>query len=248
MMHSASDSCPSRRAGFTLIELLVVIAIIAILAAILFPVFARAREKARQTMCAQNMRQITTAFILYADDNNGRLPGTQAFRRSSEIYGQIAVGDFNSGALARYLTTKVLILCPSVGTKDRQWFQQTCGQPLLFNYTVNGYTTYAACNGENGDRAKANVMGLNMSVFPNPSRTVHLVDENTRPSPGTPLSQYYVNNELFCLDDVATDRHGGRANVTFMDGHVGTVPGWSQWRGTRWPDGSYIFHAEPLCP
>ncbi len=59
-----------RRAGFTLIELLVVIAIIAILAAILFPVFARAREKARQNTCLNNMRQIALAIQMYTQDNN----------------------------------------------------------------------------------------------------------------------------------------------------------------------------------
>ncbi len=56
------------RKGFTLIELLVVIAIIAILAAILFPVFARAREKARQTSCLSNMKQIALAITMYASD------------------------------------------------------------------------------------------------------------------------------------------------------------------------------------
>jgi len=57
-----------RRHGFTLIELLVVIAIIAILAAILFPVFARAREKARQTSCLSNIKQLTLGFLMYAQD------------------------------------------------------------------------------------------------------------------------------------------------------------------------------------
>src|SRR5438270_12656681 len=56
------------RAGFTLIELLVVIAIIAVLAAILFPVFAQAREKARQTTCLSNHRQNGTAAMMYAQD------------------------------------------------------------------------------------------------------------------------------------------------------------------------------------
>ncbi len=60
--------------GFTLIELLVVIAIIAILAAILFPVFAKAREKARQTSCTSNQRQIVLAVQMYAQENNELLP------------------------------------------------------------------------------------------------------------------------------------------------------------------------------
>jgi prepilin-type N-terminal cleavage/methylation domain-containing protein len=63
-----------RRSGFTLIELLVVIAIIAILAAILFPVFARAREKARETTCKSNMKQIAFAVLEYLDDWDSCFP------------------------------------------------------------------------------------------------------------------------------------------------------------------------------
>src|SRR2546425_6474218 len=63
-----------RRTGFTLIELLVVIAIIAILAPILFPVFAQARDKARQAACLSNLRQICTGLAMYVQDYDERLP------------------------------------------------------------------------------------------------------------------------------------------------------------------------------
>ena len=80
-----------REKGFTLIELLVVIAIIAILAAILFPVFAKAREKARQASCASNEKQLGLAFLQYTQDNDEEFPsGTQAGNNgvgwAAEIY------------------------------------------------------------------------------------------------------------------------------------------------------------------
>ena len=77
MRHPGRRANPGTRAsrrGFTLIELLVVIAIIAILAAILFPVFAQAREKARQTQCLSNMKQIGVGLMMYAQDYDETLP------------------------------------------------------------------------------------------------------------------------------------------------------------------------------
>jgi prepilin-type N-terminal cleavage/methylation domain-containing protein/prepilin-type processing-associated H-X9-DG protein len=88
------------RKGFTLIELLVVIAIIAILAAILFPVLAKAREQARQSACLQNMSQLGKAFRMYLDDSNGRYPpiGNLDWFRD----GAPANANSNGGAITRY--------------------------------------------------------------------------------------------------------------------------------------------------
>lgn len=72
----------SNRRGFTIIELLVVMAIIAILAAMLFPVFSSAREKARQTACSSNLHQIGVAFGMYLQDNNEKMPDRQDLKAS----------------------------------------------------------------------------------------------------------------------------------------------------------------------
>src|SRR5690349_8255349 len=77
----------SKQRGFTLIELLVVIAIIAILAAILFPVFARAREAARKASCTSNLKQITTGFLMYTQDYDEVFPPYTG--NACQIYGPL---------------------------------------------------------------------------------------------------------------------------------------------------------------
>jgi prepilin-type N-terminal cleavage/methylation domain-containing protein/prepilin-type processing-associated H-X9-DG protein len=97
------------RRGFTLIELLVVIAIIAILAAILFPVFAKAREKARQTSCLSNLKQMGSAFLMYAQDWDERFP---KYRQGSA---QPACTVMWHTVLQPYVKNSQIMICPSVG-------------------------------------------------------------------------------------------------------------------------------------
>src|SRR5689334_18463236 len=97
-----------RRSGFTLIELLVVIAIIAILAAILFPVFAQAREKARSASCLSNLKQIGTGVMMYTQDNDEFMP-----------YGYMY--DFP---------------CPSTDSHTTLWYWQDLCRPYVKNEQV----------------------------------------------------------------------------------------------------------------
>ena len=98
----------STRKGFTLIELLVVIAIIAILAAILFPVFAKVREKARATSCSSNERQIGLAILQYVQDND------ETFPNGTTYTGPVAnnTGQGWAGQVQAYIKAKNLLKCP----------------------------------------------------------------------------------------------------------------------------------------
>src|SRR6266568_4847383 len=116
-----------RRRGFTLIELLVVIAVITILAAILFPVFAQVREKARQAGCMNNLKQIATAMLLYSDDYDLLLPPVLA-RESGEkpLFPMTWMG-----RLQPYVRTTAVFIDPSSGHRNPNW--HTCAD-LLKNY------------------------------------------------------------------------------------------------------------------
>ncbi|MCS7225307.1 MAG: DUF1559 domain-containing protein [Armatimonadetes bacterium] len=100
-----------RRSGFTLIELLVVIAIIAILAAILFPVFSAAREKARQSQCLSNKKNIGTALQMYTQDYDERVPPFAVFNVPEPITGGYGVHK----TMEPYHRNRQVFACPTVG-------------------------------------------------------------------------------------------------------------------------------------
>lgn len=104
-----------RRSGFTLIELLVVIAIIAILAAILFPVFAKAREKARQSSCLSNFKQIALGILSYAQDYDERLPRQYYDVAAPYAWEWCNTGDYTNyqDYITPYVKNSQIFKCPS---------------------------------------------------------------------------------------------------------------------------------------
>ncbi len=179
------------RRGFTLIELLVVIAIIAILAAILFPVFARAREKARQTSCLNNVKQLSTAIAMYAQDYDDRLPFAYSF------------GDWWYEVLEPYTKNAQIFRCPS---KPR--------------YPIGYAWNYAGCGYQPGvtwspPRTGPIYEGVNRSVYksPGPAQTIIIGDNWLG---GSSYQRYYLYRSI----DRREGRHNEGDNYGFVDGHA----------------------------
>ncbi|MDH7602975.1 MAG: prepilin-type N-terminal cleavage/methylation domain-containing protein [Armatimonadota bacterium] len=131
------------RSGFTLIELLVVIAIIAILAAILFPVFANTKERARQQKCLANLRQLASAVAMYANDNNGFSPNPRVCVMKPSWEGSLGVGSWvypEQGQIWPYVKNREVYLCPTdmgriakmVGNSDRRDYPLSYSMNYMF--------------------------------------------------------------------------------------------------------------------
>src|SRR3712207_3033945 len=137
-----------KRNGFTLIELLVVIAIIAILAAILFPVFAQAREKARQTSCLSNLKQWGNGFMMYAQDYDETLPSQQFGPNAAQVSWVSVIQPYaekknigSANTTAPGVAGAKLAICPSMGTSK---FKNSAGQPVSDIVRISyGMVSYA---------------------------------------------------------------------------------------------------------
>jgi len=201
-----------RRRGFTLIELLVVIAIIAILAAILFPVFARAREKARSSACLSNLKQFATAWMMYAQDYDDvlggayhRIPGT-----STPWY----------NVLAPYVKNDQLRVCPSEPTVTSGYGVNWRG----VGYYIGGGPYYSP------PRTGYTYDGLPLAKIVSPSELVLMGDAYAvaagagAPAFTNALSLNYLYVEAFTRTDIC-GRHNQGNNLNFCDGHAKYMAG-----------------------
>jgi len=184
------------RAAFTLVELLVVIAIIALLAAIIFPAFSRARERARQGACASNIRQMSLALRLYVDDHD-------------EVYprGRTAWGQDWAVALEPYAKNRQIFQCPSE-RRVGAWSTWQIG------YGLNEGTLGTMPPPDFGPPATE-------AELDHPSETLAIADGNGALHCGVPWICYIgIHPNEFTGSNTAAGRHNGGANASFCDGHV----------------------------
>lgn len=166
------------RNAFTLIELLVVIAIIAILAAILFPVFAAAREKARQTTCASNEKQLGLAFIQYAQDYDEMLPvGTYGnLNGGGSDNGNVPYGNRGygwAGQIYSYVKSSGVYTCPDDPTSN-----SSIGVEVSYVYNNDIAGSYDLYYPRSATQGGVGVYGA-MSKLNSPARTVLLMESQT---------------------------------------------------------------------
>jgi prepilin-type N-terminal cleavage/methylation domain-containing protein/prepilin-type processing-associated H-X9-DG protein len=201
------------RKAFTLIELLVVIAIIAILAAILFPTFARAREKSRMASCASNLKQLGVASLMYTQDNDGFVVSCCINNNTAQYppciparcIAPAARGDWVD-TIYQYVNNSAVYVCPSKPLQlPSNVYGSDGGYGLNWYYTSNFGSPHTLDNVQH------------------PATTVH-VAESYYPGTTSPPRGYYcvggLNGPETGWYQYLDIPHNGLLNVLFIDGHV----------------------------
>lgn len=199
--------------GFTLIELLVVIAIIAILAAILFPVFARARENARRASCQSNLKQIGIGMQMYVQDADEEFPYSRD--RDEDILGHVA---YWGQKVMPYVKNEQVFICPSFGlNKTCAGYGGVNGAAAMgYNYGANSYICPLRNGGSDSPVARKNLARISEAA-----NTVLFAESwggSSYPACGFnavegPSPILYGYQEIHF-------RHFEGTNIAFVDGHV----------------------------
>jgi len=197
--------------GFTLIELLVVIAIIAILAAILFPVFARARENARKSNCQSNLKQIGTGIAMYVQDYDQMYPRAH-FGCTSES--PLAMAYTWVDVVQPYIKNTGVFVCPS----RSDWI---CVAPGTLPVTTNrgGYAANYCYRGQTADRGPISY-GVAEADIKVPADTILASDRSTGDFCYTIHCDTESNHTILPAKITGAARHMDGLNCLFVDGHV----------------------------
>jgi prepilin-type N-terminal cleavage/methylation domain-containing protein/prepilin-type processing-associated H-X9-DG protein len=195
-----------KRRAFTLIEILVVIAIIALLAAIIFPVFSRARESARAISCLSNLKQIGMGLAMYSEDYAGRYPIA-----GGEISWDAVDSSTGNGPwmqqMQSYLKNRQVFHCPSDGDSEYSYFlgsraAYVAVTPPAFAATDTRRIEYPTAFVVSGD-----------TFSRNGSFEVTDADKDD-------YSQNCVGGEVNGTPSIEWQRHNGGQNILFADGHA----------------------------
>ena len=201
--------------AFTLIELLVVIAIIAILAAILFPVFAKVREKARQTSCASNLKQIGLAITQYVQDNDEIYPATRP--RNVIVNGVRQDSSCWQVVVQPYVKSAGVFKCPDVSsTQFVNGSNNTI--PVSYEASHGGFTgNQFGGPGPMGVTPQSWASNLDISAalaqVDSPTQVILVGEHRGRQDP-----EFWDNS-----NDITFVNHTQQTNFLFCDGHVKTL-------------------------